>query len=89
MGFVASLSLPGGHVTGFVSLEGSLGGKWLELLKEIAPRVARVALVFNPATAPFVEYYLNPLKAAAASIGVEVIAASRMCEFLHSQGPSL
>ena len=72
-----------------MSLEGSLGGKWLELLKEIAPRVARVALLFNPATAPFVEYYLNPLKAAAASIGVEVIAASRMCEFLHSQGPSL
>jgi ABC-type uncharacterized transport system substrate-binding protein len=74
-GFVASLSRPGGHVTGFVTLEGSLGGKWLELLKEIAPRVARVAFLFNPATATFVEYYLNPVKAAAASIGVELIAA--------------
>jgi putative ABC transport system substrate-binding protein len=74
-GFVASLSRPGGHVTGFVTLEGSLSGKWLELLKEIAPRVARVALLFNPATAPFIEYYLTPVKAAAASIGVEVIAA--------------
>src|SRR6266487_590682 len=60
-GFVASLSRPGGHVTGFVTLEGSLGGKWLELLKEIAPRVARVACLFNPATATFVEYYLNPV----------------------------
>jgi putative tryptophan/tyrosine transport system substrate-binding protein len=74
-GFVASVSRPGGHVTGFVTLEGSLAGKWLELLKEIAPRVARVALLFNPATATFVEYYLNPMKAAAASIGVELIAA--------------
>jgi len=74
-GFVASVSRPGGHVTGFVTLEGTLGGKWLELLKEIAPRVARVAFLFNPATATFVEYYLNPLKAAAASIGVELIEA--------------
>src|SRR5262249_56768043 len=55
--------------------EGSLAGKWLELLKEIAPRVSRVAAVFNPATATFAEYYLNPVKAAAVSFGVEVIAA--------------
>src|SRR5262249_33964599 len=50
-GFVASLSRPGGHITGFVTLEGTLGGKWLELLKEIAPRVARVAVLFNPTIA--------------------------------------
>jgi putative tryptophan/tyrosine transport system substrate-binding protein len=74
-GFVASVSRPGGHVTGFVTLEDTLAGKWLELLKEIAPRVGRVALLFNPATATFIEYYLNPVKAAAASIGVEVITA--------------
>jgi putative ABC transport system substrate-binding protein len=74
-GFVASLSRPGGHVTGFATLEGSLSGKWLELLKEIAPRVARVALPFNPATATFAEYYLDPMKAAAASLGVEAIVA--------------
>jgi putative ABC transport system substrate-binding protein len=74
-GFVASFSQPGGNVTGFVTLEGSVGGKWLELLKEIAPRVARVAMLFNPATATFIEYYLNPFKAAAASFGVEAIAA--------------
>jgi putative ABC transport system substrate-binding protein len=74
-GFVASLSRPGGHVTGFATLEGSLSGKWLELLKEIAPRVARVACLFNPITATFVEYYLNPVKAAATSLGVEAIVA--------------
>jgi putative ABC transport system substrate-binding protein len=74
-GFVASLSQPGGNVTGFAALESSLGGKWLELLKEIAPRVNRVALLFNPATAPYAEVYLNPFKAAAASFAVQAIAA--------------
>jgi putative ABC transport system substrate-binding protein len=73
-GFVASLSRPGGNVTGFQAMVGSLAGKWLELLKEIAPRVARVAVLFNPATTPY-ESYLNPLKAAAASFAVEAIAA--------------
>jgi putative ABC transport system substrate-binding protein len=47
-GFVASFPRPGGNVTGFVVTEGSLGGKWLELFKDIAPNVARVALPFNP-----------------------------------------
>jgi putative ABC transport system substrate-binding protein len=57
-------------------MEPTMASKWLELLKEIAPRVARVALLFNPATAPYFEYYLNPFKAAAASFGVEAIVAS-------------
>jgi putative tryptophan/tyrosine transport system substrate-binding protein len=74
-GFVASFPQPGGNVTGFVTAEGSLGGKWLELLKEIAPRVARVAFLFNPATATYAEYYLNSFKAAAPSFAVEAIAA--------------
>jgi len=74
-GFVASLSRPGGNVTGFTAMEGSVAGKWLELLKEIAPRVTRVAFLFNPATATYAEYYLTPFKAAAASFGVEAIAA--------------
>jgi putative ABC transport system substrate-binding protein len=74
-GFVASLPRPGGNVTGFINMEASLGSKWLELLKEIAPRVARVAFLFNPATATYAEYYLNTLKAAAASLGVEAIEA--------------
>ena len=74
-GFVASFARPGGNVTGFIDMEESLAGKWLGLLKEIAPRVARVAFLFNPATAPFAEFYLNPFKAAASSFAVEAIAA--------------
>ena len=75
-GFVASLARPGGNVTGFQAMLGSLGGKWLELLKEIAPRVARVAMLFNPAVAPYAESFLNPFKAAAPSFAVEPMAAS-------------
>jgi putative tryptophan/tyrosine transport system substrate-binding protein len=74
-GFVASFPQPGGNVTGFVTMEPTMAGKWLELLKEIAPRVARVAFLFNPATATYFEYWLNPFKAAAASFAVEAIAA--------------
>jgi putative ABC transport system substrate-binding protein len=74
-GFVASFARPGGNVTGFTNIEPAMAGKWLELLKEIAPRVARVAFLFNPATAPYTEYYLSPFKAAAASFAVEAIAA--------------
>jgi putative ABC transport system substrate-binding protein len=71
-GFVATWARPGGNVTGFINFEPTMAGKWLELLKEIAPRISRVALLFNPATAPFVtEIYLNPFKAAAVSFGVE------------------
>ena len=74
-GFVASFPRPGGNVTGFITMEPTMAGKWLELLKEIAPRVNRVAFLFNPATAPYAEIYLNPFKAAAASFAVEAIAA--------------
>ena len=74
-GFVASLPRPGGNATGFMIIEGSLGGKWVELLKEIAPSVARVALLFNPVTAAYAEYYLDSFKAAAASFGMGAIAA--------------
>jgi putative ABC transport system substrate-binding protein len=59
-GFVASFNRPSGNVTGFLNMEPTLAGKWLELLKEIAPRVNRVAFLFNPATAPYAEIYLNP-----------------------------
>src|SRR6266550_1424653 len=74
-GFVSSFSQPGANVTGFTNIEPTMSGKWLQLLKEIAPRVARVALLFNPATAPYAEYYLGPFKAAAASLALEMIAA--------------
>jgi putative ABC transport system substrate-binding protein len=74
-GFVAGLPRPGGNVTGLIDIDASMAGKWLGLLKEVAPRVARVAFLFNPATAPFAEYYMTPLKAAAASFAVKAIAA--------------
>ena len=74
-GFVASLPRPGGNVTGFTNIEPTMAGKWLELLKQIAPRVARVAFLFNPATAPYAEYYLRPLKAAAAAVAMDAIPA--------------
>jgi ABC-type uncharacterized transport system substrate-binding protein len=74
-GFVASLPRPGGNVTGFTVMEATTAGKWLELLKDIEPRLNRAAFLFNPATAPFAEYYLNPFKTAAASLGMEAIPA--------------
>ena len=74
-GFVESLSRPGGNATGFLLYEYDLSAKWLELLKEIAPRVARVAMLFNPASATYAEYWLNPFKAAAASFAIEPITA--------------
>jgi len=74
-GFVASLARPGGNATGFTNLESSLGSKWLELLKDIAPRINRVAFLFNPITATYADYYLTPFKAAAASLKVEAFAA--------------
>src|SRR5262245_12145952 len=69
-GFIASLPRPGTNITGFINLEQTLGGKWLELLKEIAPRVTRVAVMFNPQTAPYAEIYLPSMETAAKKLGV-------------------
>jgi putative ABC transport system substrate-binding protein len=75
-GFVANFARPGGNVTGFTfTTEPTMAGKWVELLKEIAPRVARIAMPFNPATATYADYWLDPFKAAAASLAVEAIPA--------------
>src|SRR5207253_11214014 len=74
-GFVASLPRPGGNATGFIGVEAVIVGKWLELLKEIAPRVNRVAFLFNLLTATFAEYFLTPFKAVAASLAIEAITA--------------
>jgi putative ABC transport system substrate-binding protein len=74
-GFVTNYSRPGGNATGFTTLEPTMAGKWLELLKEIAPRVNRAALLFNPATMPSIENFLSSFKAAAASLAVEGIVA--------------
>jgi putative ABC transport system substrate-binding protein len=70
-GFIQSLAHPGGNITGFTNLEPTFGGKWLELLKEIAPRVTRVAIMFNPNTAPYAALFSRSVKAAAQKFGVE------------------
>ena len=74
-GFAANLVHPGGNITGFMSNDpaGTLGGKWVQLLKEIAPRTVRIALLFNPATA--VQYVLPSIQDAARHFAVQVTAA--------------
>jgi putative ABC transport system substrate-binding protein len=74
-GFVVNLPRPGGNITGFINIESSLGGKWIEVLKEVAPNVTRAALMFNPDTATYFKYYLEPFEAAARLRGVEPISA--------------
>jgi putative ABC transport system substrate-binding protein len=72
-GFVASFARPGGNFTGFSNFVPSLAGKWVELLKELAPRVERIALLYKPETAPFAGSYLTESGVAAKSLGVTVI----------------
>jgi putative tryptophan/tyrosine transport system substrate-binding protein len=73
-GFVKSLARPGGNITGFTNYEFSVVGKWLELIKEIVPRITQVALMFNPSTAPYGEQYLRVLDVAASSVAVKAVA---------------
>jgi putative tryptophan/tyrosine transport system substrate-binding protein len=73
-GFVQSLARPGGNITGFTNFDGMIGGKWLQLLKEVEPRLARVAVMFNPQTAPFAELFLRSVQAAAPGLAVDVAA---------------
>jgi putative tryptophan/tyrosine transport system substrate-binding protein len=75
-GLVASLASPGGNLTGFTSFEFSIGTKWLEMLKVVAPHVARVALLFNPNTAPFADSFRRPIEAAASSFDVTPTSAA-------------
>jgi ABC-type uncharacterized transport system substrate-binding protein len=74
-GFVANLGRPGGNLTGFALYEPSMGGKWLELLKQIAPGVTRVALLFNPATTVPVKFYMSSIEAAASSFAIQASTA--------------
>jgi putative tryptophan/tyrosine transport system substrate-binding protein len=73
-GFVASLARPGGNMTGFVNIEASMGGKWIEFLTEISPSLARIAFIYNPDTAPH-SYFLDPFAVAARSFGVQPMPA--------------
>jgi putative ABC transport system substrate-binding protein len=70
-GFVASLAHPEGNITGFISFEPAIGGKWLGTLKEIAPRVARAALIYNPQT--HTGQYFQSIETAAQSLSVELV----------------
>jgi len=73
-GFVPSLVRPGGNVTGFTNFEFSIGGKWVELLKQVVPDLSRVAVMSNPDTSPQTKYWLRAIETAAASLGLQVVA---------------
>jgi putative ABC transport system substrate-binding protein len=75
-GFVASLSRPGGNITGFINYEDSLAGKWIEIVKDIVPGVSAAALIYNPETAPYFNYYLQSFEVAARSIGMQPMGAA-------------
>jgi putative ABC transport system substrate-binding protein len=72
-GFVANMTKPGGNLTGFSSYEFSIGSKWLDLLKEVAPTLARVAVMFNPDTSPQSKFFMRSIEVAAPSLGVQPV----------------
>jgi putative ABC transport system substrate-binding protein len=73
-GFIASLARPGGNLTGIIQYEPGIAGKWLAMLKEVAPNLARVALLANPKGTAY-EYFLRNARAAASSLGIEIISS--------------
>ena len=75
-GLVPNLAHPGGNLTGSTSFEFSIGTKWLEALKQTAPHVTRVLLMFNPQSAPFTDLFLGPVEAAAPNLSVASIRAA-------------
>jgi len=72
-GFVANVAKPGGNLTGFSAFEFSIGGKWLDLLKEIAPGLERIGIMFNPDTSPQSEFFVRSIEAAASALGVQPV----------------
>jgi putative ABC transport system substrate-binding protein len=75
-GFVSNLTHPGGNITGFSNFEFSIVGKWLDLLKQIAPNLAHVAIIFNPDISPQSRFFLNSIETVAPSLGMETIAVA-------------
>jgi putative ABC transport system substrate-binding protein len=73
-GFVPGLTHPGGNLTGFSSYELSVSGKWLDLLKEAAPSLARVAVMFNPDTSPQSNFFMRAIEVVAPTLGVQAFA---------------
>jgi ABC-type uncharacterized transport system substrate-binding protein len=74
-GFIANFVRPGGNATGFGVSEPTQAGKWVKLLKEVAPSITRVAMLYNPASGTYAEFWLNPFRAVAAAFGMEAISA--------------
>jgi putative tryptophan/tyrosine transport system substrate-binding protein len=72
-GFAETLARPGGRITGFTNFEASIGGKWLQLLKEADPSIVRVAVIYNPQTAPFAALFLHSVQSAAPTLAVQVV----------------
>ena len=75
-GLVANLTKPGGNITGFANPEFSIAGKWVDLLTQMVPTIARVAFVFDPVAAPQVERYVSAVETVALSRGVAVMTAA-------------
>jgi putative tryptophan/tyrosine transport system substrate-binding protein len=73
-GFVPNLARPGGNITGFTNFEFSMGGKWLEMLTEVAPRIRRVGVLFNPQTAPYAKSFTQSMETAAQTLSIEQFA---------------
>ena len=73
-GFVKSLAAPGGNITGFTSYEPAIASKWLELLKEVAPQAASVAIIYNPQTAPYAGSFLHSIETAGPVLAIQPIA---------------
>src|SRR5579871_1012467 len=71
-GFVSSISRPGGNLIGFSLFEFSLGGKWIDLLKEVLPGLKRVNVMFNPETSPQIQFFMSVIESKAPSLGVQV-----------------
>jgi len=89
-GFVDSLAHPGGNVTGFMNAEAPMAGKWLRLIIEIAPKIKRVALIYNPRTSPY-QSYLREFDASARQLGIQavptpVLDATELERALHTLG---
>src|SRR5258708_9200568 len=73
-GFVTELARPGGNITGFTNFEATMGGKWIELLKKIAPAASRAGVIFNPETAPGGRsFFLKSVAASAPALQVEIL----------------
>jgi putative tryptophan/tyrosine transport system substrate-binding protein len=97
-GLAQTLARPGGNVTGFTNFESSIGGKWVQLLKEVDPRISRIGMIYNPQTAPFGRLFLRSVQSAAPTLSVQPVdlpveAASdietALAAFAREQGGSL